>query len=223
MSDLVYRIRDESLYHAFGTVGHYDQSKYKKVNAKERYSRNGKNAAPIIGRTARTTNPFGNYASPYYDPVARQERYLREKAAKGGNPFIEKGKSKGSGGSGKGGKGGSGKGGKGGSGKGGSGKGSSQNLQNFINALKEESQKNTEAKSEEAQKRISDLRKQLAEHIEKLSSATGEEEGVNIAELRGKIQTLKSDMAKTGEDFNTWVSEERKALKNRIAALRNSK
>lgn len=221
MADIIYRRFDGSLYHAIGTVGHYDTSKYKKVNAKERYTFRGKNAAPIVGRTARTKNPFGDYASPYYDPVKRQERYLREKAAKGKSPVIEKGKGKSSSGGKGGGKGSSG--GKGG-GKGSSGGkgGSSVNLQNMINALREESKKNTEEKSAEAQKKIEELKRQLAERVAELSSANGEKEGVNIAEIRGHIQTIKDSMSKTGNDFHAWASDEKAALKKRIEALKSA-
>ena len=217
MLDIIYRRYDDSLYHSIGTVGHYDTSKYKKVNAKERYSIRGKNAAPIIGRTARTKNPFGDYASPYYDPVKRQERYLREKAAKGKAPVIEKGKgSSGGKGGGKGSSGGKG----GGKGSSGGKGGSSVNLQNMINALKEESQKNTDEKSAEAQKKIEELKRQLAERVAELSSADGEKEGVNIAEIRGHIQTIKDNMSKTGNDFHAWVSDEKIALQKRIDALK---
>lgn len=225
MSDIVYRIRDESLYHAsFSSFRSSLSSGYRarKQEQAERRERNGSPTRPIVGRTHLTRNPYGNYKSVYYDPVARHERYMREKTstASSAGTASASGSGKGRGGGGGGGK-GSGKG-RGGSGRGrgGSGRGGGQNVSNAIAKLREESMLDTEAKREATKRKIEDLREQLKKHLEKLSSLKKDDEpSANILEIRGKIQELKDQIEAAGLDLQKWMDGERKSLQRRIASL----
>lgn len=178
---------------------------------------------PANIRQLRTQKRNGPYKSPYYDPVARHERYMRERQSLGIGVGIQK-SSSGSGGSG--GKGSSG--GKGGSG----GKGSSRSanldaakkLSEAISKLREESALDTDAHREATRRKIEDLRSQISEHIAMLSDKSADgEETLNTAEIRGQIQSLKAEMEKAGEDFSKWAASERTALEKRISALKGEK
>lgn len=179
----------------------------------------------IVGRkslTTHRTNPYGNYASPYYDPVERHARYEREKdhvTRPYGVGLSESKKGRGSG-KGRSGKGGSGK---GGSGKGkGSGKGgANKNISDAIAKLREESSLDTEAHREAAKRKIEDLKKELVEWIEKLRNEYGnDEQSLNAIEIKSKIQALRDEIEKTGGDLQKWISEEKEALARRIAKLK---
>ena len=181
----------------------------------------------IVGRkslTTHRTNPYGNYASPYYDPVERHARYEREKDHVTrpygvGLSESKKGRGSGKGGSGKGGSG------KGGSGKGkGSGKGANKNISDVIAKLREESSLDTEAHREAAKRKIEDLKKELAEWVEKLrKEESADEQSLNIVEIRGKIQSIRDQIEQTGGDLQKWISDEREALSRRIAKLKGEK
>lgn len=218
MSDIVYRIRDESLYHAsFSSFRSSLSSGYRarKQEQAERRERNGSPTRPVVGRTHLTRNPYGNYKSVYYDPVARHERYMREKTstASSAGTASASGSGKGRGGGGGGGK-GSGK------GRGGSGRGGGQNVSNAIAKLREESMLDTEAQREATKRKIEDLREQLKEHLEKLSNLKKDDESsANVLEIRGKIQELKDQIEAAGLDLQKWMDDERKSLQRRIASL----
>lgn len=218
MSDIVYRIRDESLYHAsFSSFRSSLSSGYRarKQAQAERRERNGSPTQHVVGRTHLTRNPYGNYKSVYYDPVARHERYMREKTSTAGTSSASV-----SGGSGKG-RGGGGGGGKGsGKGRGGSGRGRGQNVSNAIAKLREESMLDTEAQREATKRKIEDLREQLKKHLEKLSNLKKDDESsANVLEIRGKIQELKDQIEDAGLDLQKWMDDERKSLQRRIASL----
>lgn len=160
----------------------------------------------------------GSYKSPYYDPVARHERYLRERSSLGIGQGTGKSKSSGRGGS------------------GGSGKGSSSqdtsNLAKQVQALREESALNTEAQREAAQRKIEDLRDELTKQIQKLrgdaSSKIEKEDNLTAIDgitqsLRSQIENLQNqsaaDIKKVSENLKDWISHERDSLERRIAAL----
>ena len=221
MSEIKYRLIDPHLAHASYRVGHYDRSKYNPTKYSDKY----KKTEAIIGRKNVESKvagyKYGHYASPYYDPVARHERYLRERSSLGIGKGID------SIGSGKGGKGKSGKGGKGGKGsKGRGGKGSAEpnlaGLAEEIAKLREESALDTEAQREAARRKIEDLKEQLRQQMEKLSEAD-EESGINVAEIRGRIQSIRKEIEDAGGDLQAWVTRERAALERRIAALYNAR
>lgn len=215
MGDIRYRIKDDSLMHEYVD---------KRATVSKRNIKGYANTKPIVGRTPTTPTKYGrykgNYKSRYYDPVARHERYMRERASLG----IGKGRSGSGGGGGSGsgsGRGGSGKSGRGGSGKG-KGRNNGANLAATIQALREESQLNTEAQREAARRKIKDLKATLSEHIQNLRTAESKDEqelGVNVTEIRGRIQTIKEQIEKTGGDLNEWIKNEKDALERRIAAV----
>lgn len=213
MSDLVYRIRgDDSLSHAY-------QSKYMKSTYKAKVSAPSfsKTTKSIVGRKRGGKYEYGNYASPYYDPVARHERYVKEKAAgKFGSVSSISGSSGGKGRSGGSGKGKSGKAGKG-------RKGGGAGLSNAINKLREESELNTAAQQEATKRKIADLKDQLLEQIELLNKGGELEEGHNTAEIRGTIQSLKEQIKTEGTNLSGWISQEKTALARRIAKLQGKK
>lgn len=224
----------DELYHANYYVGKYNRERYQSAIASRgatKESKGYKKTKEIVGRK---TPPgrmyrYGNYKSPYYDPVARHERYLRERESLGIGKGIAsitsiKSSSKGSG------KGRSGKGsGKGGSGRGGSGKGSGGSgtggnslagMAEEIAKLREESLLNTEAQREAARRKIEDLQNELKAHIETLQKNGGEEaEGFNVTEIRGRIQTIRDEIERTGGNLQDWITQEKKALELRIAAI----
>lgn len=215
MSELQYRILDDSLRHAsFASVKSSLSDRYrarKKEQAEQR-ARTGSPTKSIVGRSLKR-NPYGNYKSVYYDPVARHERYLREKDHVT-RPYGT-GKSAKSGGKGRSG------GGKGKSSKGRGGRGSSQNFTDAIAKLREESALDTEAHREAARKRIEELREQLRRHLELLQEAQSDENStVNIAEIRGKIQHIREQIEAEGGNLQEWISNEREALQKRIARLK---
>lgn len=221
MGELQYRIMDDSLRHAsFASVKSSLSDRYrarKKEQAEQRaYS--GSPTKSIVGRSLKR-NPYGNYKSVYYDPVARHERYLREKDHVT-RPYGT-GKSAKSGGKGRSG-GGKGKSAKGRSGRSGlSGRGSSQNFTDAIAKLREESSLDTEAHREATRKRIEELREQLRRHLELLQEAESDENStVNIAEIRGKIQQIREQIEAEGGNLQEWIANEREALQKRIARLR---
>lgn len=193
-------------------------------------------ASDVVGNP---TGPAsgGQYSTKYYDPVARHERYLREKAAKGGassytrsvkklstssssSTVSSSGKSGGSGGS---------------SGKGSSGSSSSKAMSEQLQKLREESSLNTAARQEAAKRKIEDLKAKLAEQIQKLqedayNKSQGEE---NLAELRGVSQNLRSqikslqnksstEINQVGTQLQNWISTEKESLEKRIASLYSS-
>lgn len=228
MSEIKYRLIDPHLAHASYTVGHYDRSKYNPTKYSDRY----KKTEAIIGRknTASRVSgyKYGHYASPYYDPVARHERYLRERSSLGIGKGIESLSGKSSSG-GRGGKGKSGKGGKGKSAKGSKGRGSKgsakanlSGLAEEIAKLREESALDTEAQREAARRKIEDLKEQLRQQMEKLSGAD-EESGINVAEIRGRIQSIRKEIEDAGGNLQDWVSREKESLEKRIAALYNAR
>lgn len=229
MSEIKYRLIDPHLAHASYTVGHYDRSKYNPTKYSDKY----KKTEAIIGRkttAARLTgHKYGNYASPYYDPVARHERYLRERSSLGIGKEIDSiggGSSGGRGGGGKGksGKGGKGKAKKGSKGRGGKGsaKANLAGLTEEIAKLREESALDTEAQREAARRKIDDLKEQLRQQMEKLSGAD-EESGLNVSEIRGRIQSIRKEIEDAGGDLQSWVTREKAALERRIAALYNAR
>lgn len=193
------------------------------------------------GAVGNPTGPIngGQYSTKYYDPVARHERYLREKAAKRGTSSYtgsvkklstsssnststasSSGKSGGSGGS---------------SGKGSSGSSSSKAMSKQLQKLREESSLNTAAQQEATKRKIEDLKAKLAEQIQKLqedayNKSQGEE---NLAELRGISQNLRSqikslqnkssnEINQVGTQLQNWISTEKESLEKRIASLYSS-
>lgn len=231
MGNFVYRIRDDTLSHAYTSKYANSSSSvagYDPVKRHERYMR----TKPIVGRerTRRTSNPYGNYKSPYYDPVARRERYLRERGNVRpygvGDSTGKKGKS-GSGGKGKaGGK--SGKGRKG-------GKAANANLAKQIKSLREQSAKETERQREKSANDIQILKDKLSAQISKLKGSVASKnlKEKNLAEIRGRTQTLRATIenlqGKTADEIKSeqqrlgaWIKDERASLERRIAALYES-
>lgn len=228
MSDLIYRMRNDELSHAYKSkyisVGSY--TNYNPVSRHERYEK----TKEIVGRKARTKNPYGNYASPYYDPVKRKQYYEEHKDHKT-RPYGV-GTSK-SGGSGR--KGGSGKGSKGGSGgrKGSKGsKGSRSDLAKIIKALREESAESTQAQRERAQAEIERIRRELSENIEKLKidNYYNIHDSKNLTEIRGFTQGLQSqienlqgksdkEVARVSKRLRSWIKNEKQSLARRIEAV----
>lgn len=165
----------------------------------------------------------GTYKSPYYDPVERHERYMRERSAMGIGTKIKTpsiGSSSGSGG-----RSGGSKGSKKASKKGRSGakktsSNTNANLVNMINELREESSINTEAHREATVRKIQDLRNQLKAQANKLASID-KDSGVNVSEIRGRIQAIRENIERSGGNFQDWITKERTALENRIATVYN--
>ena len=198
VSDIRYVEREEALAHA--------TTKYSPIKKATKYKVTGniigrKNAASRQKDSAgRPRYEYGNYASPYYDPVARHERYMKERSSLGIG--------KGLGGSSSG---------KGGSGKGGSDK---SNLAEEVKKLREESSLDTEAQREATKRKIEDLRNQIKRHLESLGVKSEEQlEGVNAAEIKGKIQSIREKIEQEGGDLQKWISNEKDALERRISAL----
>lgn len=228
MSEIKYRLIDPHLAHASYTVGHYDRSKYNPTKYSDKY----KKTEAIIGRKNSASRvsgyKYGHYASPYYDPVARHERYLRERSSLGIGKGIEslsgKSSSGGRGGKGKSGKGGKGKSAKGSKGRGGKGsmKANLAGLSEEIAKLREESALDTEAQREAVRRKIEDLKEELRQQVEKLSGAD-EESGINVAEIRGRIQSIRKEIEDAGGDLQSWVTKEKASLERRIAALYNAR
>lgn len=235
MADFIYRVPDE-LSHAYQSK-YMTRTKYTTYNPQARHDRYMK-TREIVGRpTARRVNPYGNYKSPYYDPVKRKAYYEAHKDHKtrpygvGASEKAKSGKA-GRGGSGK--KGGSGRGGsgKGGSGRGSQSAGSKVNMQSEIEKLREQSQLETEAQREAARRKIEDLQSDLQRQIKKLreDARLQTEKETNVAEIRGITQGLKAQIenlqGKTGEDvarisssLQEWISHEKDSLERRIAAI----
>lgn len=214
MSDIVYRIRGEdSLRHAYQSK--YMKSTYKADVSAPSFSKTTKS---IVGRKRGGKYKYGSYASPYYDPVARHERYVKEKAAGKFGPAASIG-SAGKGRSGR--SGGSGKGKSGKAGKG--GKGNKAALSDAIKKLREESDLNTAAQQEATKRKIADLKDQLLEQIALLNKGGELEEGHNSAEIRGTIQSLKERIQTEGTNLSGWISQEKTALARRIAKLQGKK
>lgn len=218
MGEIQYRILDDSLRHAsFASVKSSLSDRYR-ARKKEQAEQRAKTGSPtksIVGRSLKR-NPYGNYKSVYYDPVARHERYLREKDHVT-RPYGT-GKSAKSGGKGRSG-GGKGKSSKGRGGRG--GRGSSQNFTDAIAKLREESSIDTEAHREAAKKRIEELREQLRRHLELLQEAQSDENSTaNVAEIRGKIQQIREQIEAEGGNLQEWIANEREALQKRIARLK---
>ena len=224
MSDITYRVKsDDTISHAMMTLASLKQQKRRQYKAQvgavnQRKSLIGSGKERVVG--GRTTNPYGNqYKSPYYDPVYRHNYYEQHKTHKT-RPYGVGGttsKSKGGSGSGKGGS-GSAKGGKSGSKKG----LSKKSITSQIEKLREESSLETEAHREAAKRKIADLRAQIEAEAKKLSGHE-EEEGLNVAEIRGTIQSLKDQIEDVGLDLNKWIENEKEALERRIAALTGKK
>lgn len=174
----------------------------------------------IIGRKSSTPNKYGNFRQPsggykskYYDPVARHERYLKERSSLG-----------------------VGKGSGGGSGKG-SGGGSSQNsnVAEEIAKLREESALSTAAQQEATKRKVEDLKDALTKRVQELREQADAKlkDTDNLTEVRGITQSLKkeieslqgktSDEIKSiGDDLQSWITNERDSLERRIAALYKS-
>lgn len=225
-SNIIYRIRQSTLAHAY-------ESKYKDKRATVVRRTSGyADTKAIVGRTPDHTTKYGkyqgNYKSKYYDPVARHERYMKERASLGiGQGGSGRGSGGGSGGS------GGGKGGSGGSG----GSGSSANdLGQMIQQLRDESSLQTEAQREATKRKIEDMKKQLQDRVQKLREEAESkiENTENTAEIRGITQNLKDEIksltGKTsdeiesaGNDLKSWISNEKDSLERRIAALYKSK
>jgi len=163
----------------------------------------------------------GTYKSPYYDPVERHERYMRERSAMGIGSKIKTPSI----GSSSGGRSGGSKGSKKASKKGRSGAkkasvNTNANLVNMINELREESSINTEARREATVRKIQDLRNQLKAQANKLSSLN-KDSGVNVSEIRGRIQAIRENIERSGGNLQDWITKERTALENRIATVYN--
>lgn len=211
-SIFLYRIKkDTSLFHAYASP--YSQP----ANIRQlRLSSQPSN----IRQLRKVRN--GPYKSPYYDPVARHERYLRERSSLGIGKGLGTSSSSG----------------RGGSGRGGSGKGSSQNNANLaqqVQALRNESSLNTEAQREAAKRKIEAFQEDLKAQIQKLRKEASDEieKEDNRTIVRGITQNLKSQIenlqGKTAEEIKTvsknlqdWISSERDSLERRIAALYKS-
>lgn len=209
MSDVVYRVRSDSIAHAY--------TKYsvlaRPTSTSLRNERASATNVKSLQKKAKANN--GVYKSPYYDPVARHERYMRERESLGvGKGKIGSGSSKsgkGSGGS------------KGGKGSGGSkgGKGSGGNkMAEEIRKLREESSLNTEAQREATKRRIEDLRNEIQSYIKSFGKQSEDQiEGVNSVEIKGRVEELKRQIEQAGVDLNSWISNEKDALERRIAAI----
>lgn len=192
------------------SLSHAYESKYvdKKASAVRRTS-GYFNTKSIVGRQSETK--YGSYVKPksgkkyaskYYDPVARHERYLEERASLG----IGSGRSGG---------------GSGGSKKGSSGgRGGKANIAKKIQKLREESSLNTEAQQEATRRKIEDLKRDLRKQVLKMQKARGDNESsINVSEIRGNIQRLRKQIEASGGNLKTWISKERDALELRIAAV----
>ncbi len=203
MSDIVYRVRSDSIAHAY--------TKYsvlaRPTSASLRNERTSATNANSLRKKAKSNN--GIYKSPYYDPVARHERYMRERESLGvGKGKIGLGSSK------------SGKGSKGSGGsKGGKGSGGTK-MAEEIRRLREESSLNTEAQREATKRRIEDLRNEIQSYIKSFGKQSEDQlEGVNSVEIRGRVEQLKKQIEQAGVDLNSWISNEKDALERRIAAI----
>lgn len=174
----------------------------------------------------RKSNYYGTYKSPYYDPEARHERYMREKAEGKIKSASQSGASIGrSGGS------SGGKSGKSGSSKSGRG---SNNL--AIRKLTEESGLNSDVQKEVARRKIEDLQNQLSDRIKELrknayddsqsETNSAERRGI-VQNLRNEIQSLQEKSSKEAEriskDLSSWISNEQRSLQKKIAALQGTK
>lgn len=226
MSEIIYRISsDGELEHAY--VSPYQSSSYDPKARHDRYVR----SKPLVSKRnqARTTNPYGNYKSPYYNPVKRREYYEAHKDHET-RPYGTGGTSTGS--SGSGGSRGSGR--SSGSSKKSGRRGRKKASSNFseqIAALREESSKMTAGQVEETRAKIEALRKQLSAQVKSLRTRTYDQatSSKNAAESRGIIQSLKSkieslqtkndkEAAQISKELQVWINQERKALESRIAA-----
>lgn len=205
-------------------IQHAYESRYvnKKATTTSR-TRGYFNSKAIIGREVKDSK-YGayeapgktnkKYASKYYDPVARHERYLEEKGSLG----IGSGSS--GGGGGRGGRSrGSGK-----SGKGRSGGSGGANFAKQIQKLREESSLNTDAQREATKRKIEDMRAQLKAQIERLSkSKSNPDSGLNSAEIRGDIQRIRKNIENAGGDLQSWIKNEKDSLEKKIGDLYKSK
>lgn len=228
MSDLIYIAHAyKSKYTSGGSVAGYNP-----VSRHERYEKNEKTRRIVGRKSARTTNPYGNYKSPYYDPVYRKNYYESHKDHVT-RPYGTGGSSGSGGKSGKGSGKGSGRGSGKGSGRGkGSSKGQSANMQKQIEKLREESALETDAQREATKRKIEDIRNQLTGQIQRLRGNTYErtQNEKNLTEIRGMTQGLKSqienlkgksedEIKQESERLKKWISNERDALERRIAAI----
>lgn len=209
------------------TLSRYSYS-IRSRNQKERNSSSQPSNVRDLLLEARQRRYTGAYKSPYYDPVERHERYMRERSSLGigvAKPSIGSGSSSGGKGkSGKVGKSGKGKSGKVSKGRGGkaSMKANLAGLSEEIAKLREESALDTDAQREAARRKIENLKEQLRQQMEKLSGAD-EESGVNVAEVRGRVQSIRKEIEDTGGDLQAWVTREKASLERRIAALYNAR
>lgn len=205
-------------------IQHAYESRYvnKKTTTTSR-TRGYFNSKAIIGREVKDSK-YGayeapkktnkKYASKYYDPVARHERYLEEKGSLGigsGSSGVGGGRGGRSRGSGK-------------SGKGRSGGSGGANFAKQIQKLREESSLNTEAQREATKRKIEDMRAQLKAQIERLSkSKRNTDSGLNSAEIRGDIQRIRKNIENAGGDLQSWIKNEKDSLEKKIGDLYKSK
>ena len=215
MGDFVYKVRDDSLYHAYARYTTANRSS----NVYSKYSKSEVKNIASLRKQYEANRMNGPYKSPYYDPVARHERYMKEKAAGkfGVSASISKLSSGTSGGKGR------SKSGSGGKGRSKTAGRSSKAMANAIKKLREESALNSSAQQEVTKRRIADLKEELRQQIELLTKGGELEEGHNTAEIRGNIQRIRGKIQNEGKSLSDWVSKEQTALARRIAKLQGKK
>lgn len=215
----VYRASDiNSQGHMSHALSAYEQRKnYDSAKRRERYLRDkaaGKTG--FKGILARTSNPFGNYSSVYYDPQKAHDYYMRNRklANPTSNRANEEAAEDGGGGSGGGG------GGAGGGGGGGAGNAAAQaqareeannriqalqeavnakiqTIQDKISANAENTQTKRQAKKEEATEKMQAEREKRVENVEATTEGLQKQRDLKLdpireenARLRGKLDSM---------------------------------
>lgn len=202
--ELIYRIRpSNSLSHAYSSP--YQKSTYDPAKRHDRYERSKK----LVGRKARTTNPYGNYASPYYDPNYRHEYYEKHKQLKliGGSSKKSGDASSGS----------SGSSGRGSGGSGGS-NGAKAALANRIKQLRDASRFETKAQREAAKMQINDLKKQLNKQLNKLNKERAQNTKLGQEERLTLRERAEADIEKARKQRESDVKGDTEQLKEKKEA-----
>ncbi len=200
--ELIYRIRpSNSLSHAYSSP--YQKSTYDPAKRHDRYERSKK----LVGRKARTTNPYGNYASPYYDPNYRHEYYEKHKQLKliGSSSKKFDSDAGSSGGS-------------SGRGSGAGSNGAKAALANRIKQLRDASRFETKAQREAAKMQINDLKKQLNKQLNKLNKERAQNTKLGQEERLTLRERAEADIEKARKQRESDVKGDTEQLKEKKEA-----
>ena len=215
----VYKKSSEDISHAWDAAK--QRQNYDSVKRHERYERDklaGKTG--YKGAAARTTNPYGNFASVYYNPDKAHEYYMNHRRLSGsGGDWRDRyrkkyGKDKqeqsGAAGEAAGGSGGSG---------GSGGGGRDPGLAGDLAKLREVGAKEKEKLRKDAQEKIKNLREETATKAEEVRKIIEEERVKGKKERENKRDEVNADIEKEKGKSKKDIAAEEKQLKSKRDAV----